>query len=269
MRGPATITDELTHAASANLVRGAGYVAVHTLEFPGYHGGNMLVLDHPPTAARFPEWVAVWGRELGRRPDLERFVVQWETGPGEPNHLRGYLEGALVPAPATVHTLGTLRPLERPATAVEIRPLGAASDWDALAALTVANTEVQYPGQAAFGIWRAGAHRENCDAGRARWWGAFDAGVLTGSAGLYESGDWARFADVITHPGHRRRGIATTLVHAMCTDLHTARPDVTVVIVSTPGSQAERLYHQVGFEPVGIQWEISAPRQALRGPIEE
>lgn len=275
MRGPATITDELTQARSANFVRGAGFVAVNTPEFPGYHCGNMLVLDHPPSIERFPEWVGIWGRELGRRPEVGRFLVQWETGLEQPNHLKGYLEGALIPDAGTVNTLASLAELEQPAAGVSIRPLGSEADWNALVELTVANTEVQYPGQSKFGRWRAGSHRENCEAGKAVWWGAFGAGpegdeeTLLGSAGLYESADWARFADVITHPNHRNRGVCSTLIHAMCTDLVTSRPDVTVVMVSTPGTQAERIYHRTGFEPVGLQWEISAPRAALRGPVAE
>jgi hypothetical protein len=285
MRGPATITDEITQDRSANIVRGAGFVAIHTPDFPGYHGGNMLVLDHPPAIVRFPEWVGVWGRELGGRPEIGRFLVQWETGLDQPNHLQGYLEGALIPDPSTVNTLGALAPLERPATGVAIRPLGSEHDWEALVELTVANTEAQYPGQSKFGRWRAGSHRENCEAGKAVWWGAFgvdadgdadyagdyegDGRRLLGAAGLYESADWARFADVITHPDHRNHGVCSTLVHSICTDLVTSRPDVTVVMVSTPDSRAERIYHRTGFEPVGLQWEISAPRAALRGPTAE
>jgi hypothetical protein len=268
MRGPATLTDELTQARSANFVRGPGFVAVHTPEFPGYHCGNMLVLDRAPSQARFPEWVRIWGRELGTRPEVGRFVLLWESGLEQPNHLKGYLEGTLIPDPATVNTLGAVAPPERPNVAIAIRPLGSGADWRALCDLTVANTETQYPGQSAFGRWRAGSHRENCEAGKAVWWGAFQDDTLVGSAGLYESGEWARFADVITHPDHRNRGVCSTLVHAVCTDLRHARPGVTVVMVSTPGSQAERIYHRAGFEPVGLQWEISAPRAALRGPVE-
>ncbi|MHC5020850.1 MAG: GNAT family N-acetyltransferase [Planctomycetota bacterium] len=275
MRGPATLTDELTQARSAEFVRGAGYVAVHTREFPGYHCGNMLVLDRPPAQSRFPEWVGVWGRELGTRPEVERFLMVWESDLHQPNHLEGYLEGALIPDAATVNTLGVLSELERPNRDITIRPLGSEADWEQLLALTVANTEVQYPGQSAFGRWRAGSHRENCEAGKAVWWGAFapnggadEGDRLVGSAGLYESEIWARFADVITHPDHRNRGVCSTLVHAMSHDIRASRPDVTVVMVSTPGSQAERIYHRTGFEPVGLQWEISAPRQALQGPVE-
>jgi len=269
MRGPAILTDELTQARSAEFVRGDGFVAVHTREFPGYHCGNMLVLDRPPSQERFPAWVGLWGRELGSRPEVGRFLMQWESGLHQPNHLKGYLEGALIPDAATVNTLGALATWDRPATGVTIRPLGSAGDWTALEAMTVANTEQQYPGQSAFGRWRAGSHREHCEAGKARWWGAFQDTTLVGSAGLYESETWARFADVITHPDHRNRGVCSTLIHAISTDIRTARPDVTVVMVSTPGSQAERIYHRTGFEPVGLHWEISAPRAALKGPVEE
>ena len=132
-------------------------------------------------------------------------------------------------------------------------------DWTAQKALAIAAVEERFPGFRPYSEWRIAQHHAQVAADLARWWGAFLGEQLVGSGGLYESASWARFQDVITAPEHRGQGVCTTLMHAMCAEVAGRRPGDEVVLVATRGSQAERIYVRVGFEPIGTQFEVSRP----------
>ena len=259
MSSPGAATDELTHTLDAELIRRDGYTVVHTREFPGYHCGNCLVYDAQPRAIELPAIQRTWQAELGARPDIVRFLVAWAGGDGWSD---GTVDAPFVPKAETVNLLGEPRTPQRLA-AVQCRPLVTDVDWRAATSIAVAQGFERFPGEEAFTAWRYGAHRERCEAGHAQWWGAFRNGELVGSAGLYESLEWARFQAVQTRIADRNQGVCTTLVHAMVRELRDRRPAAPVVMVSEPASQAERIYHGLGFECVDVQWEISAPLAAL------
>ncbi|MDA1264724.1 MAG: GNAT family N-acetyltransferase [Planctomycetota bacterium] len=245
MRGPATLTDELTDPRGVLRERHDGYTLVRTPECPTFHCGNGLVLhdwtDEPEA------WVECCGAHL---PDIAQIHIEYETD-------------AVLAREASVNCLGPLRALARPAP-VDVRLL-AAGDWATMAELAHAIVEERYPGSRPYTDWRTANHQIACDEGRARWWGAFDGDQLVGSAGLYEDASWARFQTVLTRESHRGRGVCSTLIHAMVTEVASRRSGDEVILVAEAGSQAERIYRSVGFRPVGTQGEYSRPRGKADG----
>ena len=240
MRGPATLTDELTAPRGVLRERHDGYTLVRTPECPTFHCGNGLVLDEwtdEPEA-----WVAHLDAHL---PDIAQIHIEFETD-------------TVLAGEASVSCLGAVPPLLRSAP-VEIRLLEA-RDWPAMGELAHANIEGRFPNSRPFTDWSTANQRRDCDAGRARWWGAFVGDELVGGAGLYEDARWARFQSVLTRTSHRGRGVCTTLIHAMVTEVASRRPGDEVILVAESGSQAERIYHSVGFRPIGTQGEYSRPR---------
>jgi predicted GNAT family acetyltransferase len=93
---------------------------------------------------------------------------------------------------------------------------------------------------------RAGWHASLVERGAARFYGGFDGDELVASLGLVELGDLARFQDVQTAAGYRRRGIATALLATAARAAAAPR----LVIVAEPEGAAARLYERVGFRAV-------------------
>jgi GNAT superfamily N-acetyltransferase len=67
---------------------------------------------------------------------------------------------------------------------------------------------------------------------------------------------------IVTHPAHRRRGIARTLLRSALASLHGVDTLEHVAIATTPGSPAEALCTGVGFRPVA---DVSCWLQAPAG----
>jgi predicted GNAT family acetyltransferase len=63
----------------------------------------------------------------------------------------------------------------------------------------------------------------------------------------------ARYQNVETHPEHRGRGIAGTLVHRVATYAVEERGARTLVMVADPDYLAIRVYRSVGFRDTETQ----------------
>ena len=87
--------------------------------------------------------------------------------------------------------------------------------------------------------------------------GAFLGGRMCAGLGLYTDGDGvARYQAVDTHPDHRRRGLAGTLVHHAGAE-GLSWPGVrTLVILADPQDDAIRVYRSVGFDGTETQVQL-------------
>lgn len=97
---------------------------------------------------------------------------------------------------------------------------------------------------------RIAGRRQQVDAGLGLWFGGFDGDLLVGQLGLFLDQTLARYQDVETRKGHRRRGIARRLLSMAHLWQLDRAPDATLVILVDPDSAAERLYRRVGFQRV-------------------
>jgi len=76
-------------------------------------------------------------------------------------------------------------------------------------------------------------------------------GEAAGYAGAHVAADEAAIANVAVHPRHRRRGVATALLHRLC-DEAAARDAVRLTLeVREANTAARALYERMGFTACG------------------
>jgi GNAT superfamily N-acetyltransferase len=85
--------------------------------------------------------------------------------------------------------------------------------------------------------------------GRGAWHGAFIGGRLAADCGLFREGETGRYQYVLTHPEHRRRGVAATLVQRVG-DAALGAGLVRRLVISAADEAVARIYASVGFEPL-------------------
>lgn len=216
---------------------------------PDYHFGNVVVLREPPEHDELDFWLDVWRQELGDA-GLSKLVLSSETtDPDPPEGLAEAVAAAgLELEIAEILVLGTPVAVPPP-EGVTIRP-ARDDEWPAITRLEVDRADAA--GKAAFRRRQMRAYRRLVIGRRlARWWVALRDEDVVGSAGLFRGSKLARYQQIVVHPDHRRRGIATALVSAMACDHHGMWPQTQAVIVAERGSSAERIYRRVGFERYG------------------
>jgi GNAT superfamily N-acetyltransferase len=102
--------------------------------------------------------------------------------------------------------------------------------------------------------------------GRAEVWLASRHGMPVATLTLVDDRDGLVVVeDVVTHPAHRRRGIARALLGAALASLRGSRSLEQVALATHPGTSAEGLYIGSGFAPVAdVQaWLRPAPPPAM------
>jgi GNAT superfamily N-acetyltransferase len=257
-------SDRMVGLPGVTVAEGDGYDVVRTPERPDYRMGNLLVLHGMPAPADVPALLAAWRQELGGAAGITRVALSAESEAAElPNGLTEAAAAHGLDAEVDdVLVLGDHRPRE-PSCAVAVRPV-VPSEWGAVLDLAHA---VHDDGEREFRAWQVGAHRQLVDAGRGRWWGAWRGGQLVGSAGLFADDTLARYQEVQVHPGHRRRGIASTLVSTMTAD-HLTGPHgaVPLVIVAERDSSPARIYRSVGFAPATTLCTLTGPVPSTSAP---
>jgi ribosomal protein S18 acetylase RimI-like enzyme len=92
-----------------------------------------------------------------------------------------------------------------------------------------------------------------------RYWLAYVDGEPRSYLASWEGIDGVgQIEDLFTHPEHRRRGLATALIHHCVADCRAHGADV-VVLAADPEGTAKEMYGSLGFRPVaeyGSYWKI-------------
>jgi len=264
-------------------------VIVRTPARPDFHDGNVYDLLTPPDASdvgalvervrRALEPVGVAHLHLrfelpvGAAPDadlvaalegvgftLDRLLVMELTGPvalaGQPIGLER-LTGPLDDAPGSGE-------LVAPAV-VRDRRWYAASVLDRYALGDDVETWRRWDDGGA--TWYRAQLRELAALGRAEVWLATRIGMPVATATVVRDLDGlAVVQDVVTHPAHRRRGIARALVSAAVAFEQRTRPDDRILLAVTEGGPAELLYRSLGFRPLLGVIDAQRPRVSGSGP---
>jgi ribosomal protein S18 acetylase RimI-like enzyme len=252
-------TDLMVRRLAGSSINDEGhFIIVRTPENPGFHWGNFLLLPGPPSEAQFQEWMARFTEEFSDAAHMT-FGIDGTTIPDDREHQ----------APAgMVADLSVVMTSERPPAGGEVmgtptvRPLRSDGDWDQEHLLRLVQDEGDQPhspDHLDFLRRSTDEARRMVAGGHAEYFGAFTGDRLCSVVGIASDGQGvARYQNVGTHPGFRRRGLASTLLARaglFGTEEMGARQ---LVIVAEHDSKAAALYRAVGFVPVEMEWGLSA-----------
>jgi len=245
----------LEHSGSIVEDRG-DHLVVRTPLNPVFYWGNFLLLATPPTTETLPHWLARFESEF---PEARHRTFGVDGARGQRGDLEPFAAAGFEIEQSTVMTADAVHPPARPNTDASIRPLTSDEDWAQQVELSLAGEGTDVTRD--FVVPRAAAQRALVERGHGPWYGAFLAGRLMSSLGLFTASEGlARFQEVKTHPDARGRGLAGSLVH------HVSRWGLdelgarTLVMVADPDYLAIRIYRAVGFTDTETQL------QAMRTP---
>ncbi len=239
VRGLALKT-ELGLAATRGRITDRGdYVVIETPDDPGYYYGNLLLLPAPPQVGEVAFWTRRFHDEFGKNPAIRHVTLWWDGTTGDVGAEHELTSAGFTIEPSTVLTATRIAapPAELPIVALSPQQALATADL----AWAIGDRHDEHYRD--FLVRRARWHSTLISRGLATWYGAYDRGQLVASLGLVPMDRLARYRDVQTAPGSRKRGLAGAMLAAAARDVQADH----YVILTAAGSEAERLYHRVGF----------------------
>jgi len=233
----------------------AGYQVIRTTANPTFHWGNFLLLDRPPAPGTVSSWTGVFAREF---PGAGHVAIGVDGTSGDAGNEAELAAAGLEADRSTVLIAAATTPPPRPNEAAEFRVLEGDADW--AAALDLQEAEHSYgdpQGWQGFNGRRLLAMRQMQAQGFGAWFGAFLAGRMVSGLGVFGDGSGVvRFQNVDTHPEHRNRGLAGTLVHKASWHAQAEMAAQTQVIVADPTGAAIGVYRSVGFRDAETQVQL-------------
>ncbi|MFG2196063.1 GNAT family N-acetyltransferase [Streptomyces sp. NPDC048639] len=246
----------LREMAGALIADHASHVVVRTPANPGFWWGNFVLFNAPPRKGDASRWSAVFSGEF---PDAAHLALGVDGTDGDAGDETELAELGVTTEVSSVLTATRLMPPARPRTDITMRPLTSDDDWAQALELRLACHD-DGPLTADYRRFveeKVTEDRMLCAAGHGTWFGAFVDGGLRSGAGLFSDGSGlARFQSVETHPGYRRQGLASSLVHHIGHwGLHTLGAR-TLVIVADLDYHAIRIYRALGFADAERQVQL-------------
>ena len=230
------------------------YTVVRSPDNPTFWWGNFLLLAGWPEPGTGDGWLARFAAEF---PQAEHLALGVDAGHEPAQVPPEFLAAGLEFERATVLSCAAVQPPPRQNTEAEIRRLESDDDWEQSRDLGIRCYGYGGP----YLDRRARARRRLTQLGRAAWFGAFTDGRLLSQLGVCDTGGGlARYQDVETDPGARRRGLAGTLVWRAGVFAAGAFGAGTLVIVADPAEEAIRVYRACGFADAQGQFSFE------RGP---
>ena len=233
----------------------AGYQVIRTPANPTFHWGNFLLLDEPPAAGAVSSWMGTFAREF---PGTEHVAIGVDSTGGDAGDETELAAAGLEADRSTVLTAVATTPPPRPNEVAQFRMLDSDADWEAALDLQEAVHSYGDPaGWEGFNGLRLLAMRQMQAQGFGAWFGAFLAGRMVSGLGVFGDGSGVvRFQNVDTHPEHRNRGLAGTLVHKASWHAQAEMAAQTQVIVADPTGAAIGVYRSVGFRDAETQVQL-------------
>ncbi|MFT7583335.1 MAG: GNAT superfamily N-acetyltransferase [Myxococcota bacterium] len=239
---------------------GDGYWLARSRSRPKHAWTNFLLFDRTPTANDVAPWTAILRTRFADMPELAFEALGWDV-----DHLalaeRDALQVDAAVAAFVTHgfksldvtSFQTAQPMA-PANAdrtVVVRPLETDADWVAQHTVDcAARSEVtSRPDFQAALLETTMRYRRLAEAGRGQFFGAFEAGELLGSLGLYydPATRLGRYQRVIVAPTARRRGICARLIADGATQFRARFGVERFVISAHTAGPARRVYQACGF----------------------
>jgi GNAT superfamily N-acetyltransferase len=226
-------------ATRATITDRGDYVVIETPDDPGYYYGNLLLLPAPPQVGEVSFWTRRFASELGGKPGIRHVTLWWDgtsgdVGAADELHAAGF---TIEPSTVLTATRITAPPAELPIVALSPDQVLATADL----AWAIGDRHDEHYRE--FLVRRARWRSTQIARGLATFYGAYDQGQLVASLGLVPMDRIARYQDVQTAAPYRKRGLAGAMLAAAARDVAADH----YVILTAAGSDAERLYHRVGF----------------------
>lgn len=227
------------------------YLVIRSPANPAYWWGNFLLLAAPPEPGEAGRWVATFAREFPDARHVALGIDVTEIGAIDIGEL--VAQDLRLERSAVLTAQELAEPPQLNQTAA-YHKLAGDDDWRRAAELRTIVNRDEPGGDPEFVRARIAAERALTEAGHGAWFGAFVGDELVAQLGLATDGSGvARYQNVETHPGWRRRGLAGTLVwHAGQHGLD-ALGASTLVIVADPHGSAIQVYRSVGFADAETQ----------------
>ncbi len=226
------------------------YLVVRSPRNPTYWWGNFLLLP-PPVPGQADRWMATFAAEFPAAHHIALGIDVIEIS-GVPTG--EYVAAGLELQRSTVLVAPELAEPPRPNQSAVYRELAGDDDWRRAVELRTITFAGEPGGDPDFIRARSAAERELTEAGHGSWFGAFVGEELVAQLGLVTDGSGiARYQNVETHPGWRRRGLAGSLVWHAGQHGVDAFGATTLVIVADPLADAIKVYRSVGFADAETQ----------------
>lgn len=260
----------LVAAPDALVTRAGTDVVVRTPIRPDHHAGNVVDLIAPPRAAEVPA-VLTRVRRLLEPTGVARAHVRWEqpVGAGSPPDAADVLtalESGGFPPRTTVMlelpvrltvptTGGAVARLPVPGRDVGADDVATARRWHGADVLQRyadgEDVETWRRWDADGAAWDRATTLALARSGRADVWLATAQGIPVATLTvLRDRAGVALLADLVTHPAHRGRGHASTLVAAATAAEHAVAAGTRVLAEVEPGCGSERIMVRAGAVPV-------------------
>jgi ribosomal protein S18 acetylase RimI-like enzyme len=234
----------LRRLAGATMSDCGDHLVVETPSNPAFYWGNFLLLAEPPAPETAAHWLDVFTETF---PSARHVAIGIDGVDGETGDITELLGAGLELETNVVLTAQRLVSADRPG-GTEVRPLRTDADWQQSVALRLVVDEDDSPAHVEFVERKEAEARQLAQRGHGEYVGAFVDGVLRASLGIVTDGSGlARYQNVHTHPGHRRRGHARALLHAAAEIARDRFGATTLVIAADPDYVAIDLYRQLGF----------------------
>lgn len=231
------------HRAYGQVEDRGDYMVLRTPFLPDYWYGNCLAMPGPPRDGDFEAWTALFEEEL---PEARHKVFLVDGVDGDLGEVGPFIDRGFEASVRDVLTSDAPRKPERLETELEYRPFAGDRDWEEGVETSLA-VNAGSPGYDRDYVERSfAATRRAVEGGAGEWWGAWDGARCAAQMGLFGDGATARFKDVETHPGYRRRGACRTLLYRLCERWTASRGPATFVI-SPEDDAVRRVYEAVGF----------------------
>jgi ribosomal protein S18 acetylase RimI-like enzyme len=255
---PGWRTDFILHRRGAQVLERDDCIVVRTPGNPTFYWGNFLLLPQAPADADLPFWRRRFHDEITAGQPASQHVAIGINGPPAGEDLPSWRADGFEAIEAAVLQLlpaGLRAPAKPPRGDVRFAALDLERDIETIVALECADTHgFEADGYAHYRRLQLQRYAAMAREGAAAWFGVWCDGVLAADCGLMHDGPLGRFQRVATHPGWRRRGLCSALVHGVSAwGFEHWRLD-RILMCADPDDVAIALYESLGYQRIEREW---------------